>query len=90
MSVAGNYMIYLGRLFDDLLRIASGVISPRRILMAHTLQSVLIKKPKFLKTSHTRHAELRKLEKTRSMVVEALLSWRSGAQASSSKPCAHP
>ena len=41
--------------------------------MAHTLQSVLIKKPEFLKATHkARHAELRKLEKTRSMVVEAL------------------
>ena len=37
-----------------------------------TLQSVLIKKPKFLKA--TRHAEIRKIEIPRSMVMEAL-SW---------------
>ena len=35
-----------------------------------TLQSVLINKPKFFKA--TRHAEVRKMEMPRSMVVEAL------------------
>ena len=37
-----------------------------------TLQSVLIKKPKFLKATH--HTEIRKIEIPRSAVVEAL-SW---------------
>ena len=37
-----------------------------------TLQSVLVNKPKFFKA--TRHAEIRKIEIPRSMVVEAL-SW---------------
>ena len=50
-----------------------------------TLQSVLINKPKFLKATH--RTEMRKIEITRSMVVEAL-SWRSEPASSRPKPCA--